>query len=69
MPTPVELAFTSTGKVEVTGKVQSPYIKTTTVNFDAVPNIELVNHIGWEIKIVRYNIKSTFCLATFTTLL
>ena len=55
---PVELAFTSTGKVEVTGKVQSPYIKTTTVNFDAVPNIELVNHIGWEIKIVRYTIDS-----------
>ena len=55
---PVEQKFTSTGKVEVTGKVSSPYIKTTTINFDAVPDIELVTHTGWEIKIVRYTIDS-----------
>lgn len=55
---PVEFAFTNTGKVEVTGKVNAPYLKTTTVNFGSVPEVELVNHTGWEIKIVRYTIDS-----------
>ena len=51
---PVEIQFVSGSKVTVTGKVSSPYIKTTTINFTGVPNVQTENHIGWEVKLVRY---------------